>query len=151
MIGGLKAAISNPNTSSEAKEHAAERLQELGEPEFSPPPREPPHHELGSHQIAGYKATISSSRDSLNLVACCLKVNPPFTDPNTSEKAKQHAREVLEAEGEQVDTHPEHSPPASPEDQHTKRVLAGYKAALHSTLLILPLSLFVSAYLTPRL
>lgn len=53
VIGGLKAAISNPNTSTEAKEHAAERLQELDQ--------EPLHHELGSHQIAGYKATISSS------------------------------------------------------------------------------------------
>lgn len=52
MIGGLKAAIANPHTSAEAKEHAAERLRELDEP---------PHHELGSHQIAGYKAAISSS------------------------------------------------------------------------------------------
>jgi len=51
VIGGLKAAITNPNTSAEAKEHAAERLRELDES---------PHHELGSHQIAGYKATISS-------------------------------------------------------------------------------------------
>jgi len=52
VIGGLKAAITNPHTSAEAKEHAAERLRELDEP---------PHHELGSHQIAGYKAAISSS------------------------------------------------------------------------------------------
>ena len=51
-MGGLKAAITNANTSTEAKEHAAERLREL---------EEPPHHELGSHQIAGYKAAISSS------------------------------------------------------------------------------------------
>ncbi|KAF9652844.1 hypothetical protein BDM02DRAFT_3108461 [Thelephora ganbajun] len=113
VIGGLKAAISNPNTSTEAKEHAAERLKELGDPGYSTPPHEPPHEELGSHQIAGYKATISN--------------------PNTSEKAKQHAREVLEAEGEQVEeTHPEGSHPASAHDQHTKRVLAGYKAALHN-------------------
>lgn len=56
VIGGYKAAISNPNTSTEAKEHAAERLDELGEEGYSSPP-----HELGIHQIAGYKATISSS------------------------------------------------------------------------------------------
>lgn len=63
VVGGLKATITNPNTSTEAKEHAAERLGELGEPGYSPPPssQEPPHHELGAHQIAGYKATISSS------------------------------------------------------------------------------------------
>ena len=52
VIGGLKAAITNPRTSPEAKESAAERLREL---------EEPVHHELGSHQISGYKATISSS------------------------------------------------------------------------------------------
>lgn len=50
----MKAAISNPHTSDEAKRHAAERLQELGE-------LEPTHQELGSHQIAGYKATLTSS------------------------------------------------------------------------------------------
>jgi hypothetical protein len=61
VIGGLKAAISNPNTSTEAKEHAAERLGALGEPGYSSPPRETAHHELGTHQIAGYKATINSS------------------------------------------------------------------------------------------
>lgn len=73
-----------------------------------------------------------------------LPADPPrFTDPNTSEKAKQHAREVLEAEGEEVDTHPDHSPPASSQDQHTKRVLAGYKAALHSTLPIRSHSLYI--------
>jgi hypothetical protein len=60
VIGGLKATISNPNTSPEAKEHAAQRLEELTERTD-----EPPHHELGTHQIAGYKATISSSWDSL--------------------------------------------------------------------------------------
>ena len=65
MIGGLKAAISNPNTSTEAKEHAAERLEELGQPRYTSPGREPAHHELGTHQIAGYRGVISSSRDSL--------------------------------------------------------------------------------------
>jgi len=104
VIGGLKGTISNPNTSAEAKEHAAERLHEMED--------EPAHHELGSHQIAGYKAAISN--------------------PNTSEKAKQRARDVLDAEGGEVGPRPEQSPPSSPHDQHTKRVLAGYKAALHN-------------------
>lgn len=56
-----------------------------------------------------------------------------LSDPNVSEKAKRHARDVLEAEGEEVGPRPEQSPPSSPHDQHTKRVLAGYKAALRST------------------
>ena len=58
-------------------------------------------------------------------------------DPNVSEKAKRHARDVLEAEGEAVGPRPEQSPPSSPHDPHTKRVLAGYKASLRSTLLVL--------------
>lgn len=60
MIGGLKAAISNPSTSDQAKERAKERLQELGERDPSSSP-EPPHQELGSHQIAGYKGTLAGS------------------------------------------------------------------------------------------
>lgn len=61
VIGGFKAAITNPNTSAEAKEHAAERLQELGEPDYTSSLPDPVQQELGTHQIAGYKATISSS------------------------------------------------------------------------------------------
>jgi hypothetical protein len=47
-------------------------------------------------------------------------------DPHVSEEAKQHAREVLEAAGIQhkLDTHSE--------EEHQHRVLAGYKAAIHS-------------------
>ena len=131
MIGGLKATISNPNTSTEAKEHAAERLEELGQPRYTSPSREHTH-ELGTHQIAGYKATISSSWDSLYLVSCYLKLEHLSTDPNTSDEAKEHAREVLKAEGEEI-PQPGHPPPASTQDPHTKRVLAGYKAAIHST------------------
>lgn len=82
VIGGLKATISNPNTSSEAKERAAERLQELGELEHTSSSPEPAHHELGSHQIAGYKATLSSSLGSLylDLAVRLLTDSRPFID-----------------------------------------------------------------------
>ena len=73
VIGGLKAAISNPKTSTEAKEHAAERLEELSERSYPSSSHEPPHHELGSHQIAGYKATITSSWYSPDLVSPLFK------------------------------------------------------------------------------
>jgi len=66
------------------------------------------------------------------LISCYLTLKYSFADPNTSDKAKEHAREILEAEGEEI-PHSEPSPPASAQDQHTKRVLAGYKAAIHST------------------
>lgn len=53
---------------------------------------------------------------------------PPFfnPDPYTSQAAKAHAEEVLQAAGihERL---PDHS-----EEEHQTRVLAGYKAALHS-------------------
>jgi hypothetical protein len=47
-------------------------------------------------------------------------------DPNVSEEAKQHAREVLEAAGihQRLETHSD--------EEHQNRVLAGYKAAIHS-------------------
>jgi hypothetical protein len=47
-----------------------------------------------------------------------------------SESAKEHSREILEAAGITVD----HSgkPERGTEDEHETRVLAGYKAALHS-------------------
>ena len=46
---------------------------------------------------------------------------------NTSPEAKRHAREILEAHGYTV----ERAEGVS-EDEHTTRVLAGYKAALNS-------------------
>ena len=49
------------------------------------------------------------------------------TDPRTSAEAKQHAREILEADNYQYDR-----PEGVSEDEHQKRVNAGYKAALNS-------------------
>ncbi|KZT74717.1 conidiation-specific protein 6 [Daedalea quercina L-15889] len=68
---GLKAAISNPNVSDEAKERAAERLesmQETGELES----REA--HE--ANVAIGHKAALSN--------------------PNVSEEAKEHSADVLD-------------------------------------------------------
>ena len=50
------------------------------------------------------------------------------TDPRTSAEAKQHAREILEADGYTVD-----APEGVSADEHQVRVNAGYKAALRST------------------
>lgn len=48
-------------------------------------------------------------------------------DDRTSAQAKEHAREVLEAAGYTVEPGPGVS-----QTEHETRVLAGYKAALHS-------------------
>ena len=67
------------------------------------------------YQVSGHRWSVETSKahDS--------------SDENTSEQAKAHAREVLEAAGYTVERDPDVS-----EDEHEKRVLAGYKAALHS-------------------
>lgn len=50
-----------------------------------------------------------------------------MTDPYTSAEAKAHAEEVLQAAGIH-ERHPGHT-----DEEHQTRVLAGYKASLHST------------------
>ncbi|KAF8153135.1 Conidiation protein 6-domain-containing protein [Crassisporium funariophilum] len=74
---GLKAAIHNPNVSEEAKQSAAERLEQMGSVDE--------HEQHGTNrQLGGYKATL--------------------TNPNTSQKAKEHARQVLGQETEVSNT-----------------------------------------------
>lgn len=59
----------------------------------------------------------------------CQAADQYDIDENTSEAAKAHAREVLEAAGYTIERATD-----IPKDEHEKRVLAGYKAALHSKL-----------------
>jgi len=54
-----------------------------------------------------------------------------LSDPHTSEEAKRHAQEVLEAAG----IHGRHDDDT--DEEHEMRVLAGYKAALHSESLVI--------------
>ncbi|KAF9222659.1 hypothetical protein BS17DRAFT_175596 [Gyrodon lividus] len=110
VAAGLKAAIHNPNVSQEAKGHAKEKLREMGQEveathetfqeSISTGARE------SSRVLGGYKSTLSN--------------------PHTSEQAKQHAEEVLQAAGIHS-RHPDHS-----DEEHRTRVLAGYKAAIHN-------------------
>jgi len=75
VAAGLKATIHNPNTSEEAKDRAAQRLETMGET-----PAQETH--LTNREAGGYKATLQNE--------------------HASEKAKQHAREILEADGYSV-------------------------------------------------
>ncbi|KAI0769573.1 Conidiation protein 6-domain-containing protein [Trametes elegans] len=117
VAAGLKAAIHNPNVSEQAKERVQERLQQFGtSAEETPSERGaggyPAHstdavgHET-NRVLGGYKATLHN--------------------PRTSEEAKQHAREILEADGYQFER-----PEGITEDEHQKRINAGYKAALNN-------------------
>lgn len=111
VAAGLKAAIHNPNVSEDARKSARERLDQMGE--HDPTGRSHPTGTLDTqgHEtnrvLGGYKATLHN--------------------PRTSDEAKRHAREILEADGYTVE-------PAEgvTEDEHQTRVLAGYKAALHN-------------------
>jgi hypothetical protein len=153
VAAGLKAAIHNPNVSEGAKEHAADRLHEMGkdlpsgpdqrETRRAGPDMAPAHgtqetsRALGSpfhsfypklsflyHFTGGYKATLSSS-SSLSLLASTVLT---ISDEATSEAAKQHAREVLEAAGYHTET-----PANSTDEEHRHRIIGGYRAALNST------------------
>jgi len=78
VIGGYKAAISNSNTSEEAREHAR-HVVESYEKEFGPvnEKKELTDDEKHRHHvIGGYKATLANS--------------------NASEEAKKHAQEMLD-------------------------------------------------------
>lgn len=110
VAAGLKAAMHNPNVSEEAKEHAAERLEQMGSASES--------------RRTGGSGSYSSGQDS-NRVLGGYKAT--LTNEHTSPEAKKHAREILEAHGYTV----ERAEGVS-EDEHQTRVLAGYKAALNN-------------------
>ncbi|KAG2153804.1 Conidiation protein 6-domain-containing protein [Suillus clintonianus] len=112
VVAGLKAAVHNPNVSDEAKDNALKRLEEMGQSADPITPAQAKATQTAAAEaheknvLRGYKAATSN--------------------PNVSEEAKQHAREVLEAAGIQhkLDTHSD--------EEHQHRVLAGYKAAIHN-------------------
>ncbi|KAI0703986.1 hypothetical protein C8Q76DRAFT_801766 [Earliella scabrosa] len=109
VAAGLKAAIHNPNVSDEAKARAQERLDDMtgnSGGETTARATDANGHEL-NRVLGGYKATLHN--------------------PRTSAEAKQHAREILEADGYTVD-----APEGVSADEHQVRVNAGYKAALHN-------------------
>jgi len=103
VAAGLKATLHRDNVSDEAKQHAEERLKEMGALGTDAPSGEP----LNNRALGGYKATL--------------------TNEATSDKAKAHAHEILEAAGYGVDAEENHTT-----DEHQVRVLAGYKAALNN-------------------
>ncbi|KAI0360832.1 FAD/NAD(P)-binding domain-containing protein [Trametes cingulata] len=119
VAAGLKAAIHNPNVSEEAKERAQERLENMGASVDT-------GSRGGNNNGGSYPAgTTDEAGRETNRVLGGYKAT--LHNPRTSEGAKQHAREILEADGYQVDR-----PEGMTEDEHQKRVNAGYKAALHN-------------------
>lgn len=128
VIAGLKATIHNPRVSEEAKEHAVERLQEMG----VEVPADAPvvHHHDTSNLKEG-----NDSKHFLGIHFGSFPFDYGLTYLNLGEHAsdetKEHAREILEAAGYHVE-----KPETSTEEEHMTRVLAGYKAAIHSKLLI---------------
>ncbi|KAI0818463.1 Conidiation protein 6-domain-containing protein [Trametes gibbosa] len=118
VAAGLKAAIHNPNVSEEAKERAQERLETMGaaaETTASP---------LGGGTVYPVGATDETGHEANRVIG---GYKAALHNPRTSDEAKQHAREILAADGYQFDR-----PEGVSEDEHQKRVNAGYKAALNN-------------------
>ncbi|GLB39819.1 putative conidiation protein 6 [Lyophyllum shimeji] len=119
VMAGLKATIRNPNVSEEAKESAVERLREMGGE--IPPMSESQIGRTGRRRSRSRSEARSPSVET-NRVLGGYKAT--LHNPNTSEEAKRHAREILSAAG--YDSY------STDETEHTNRVIAGYKAALHN-------------------
>ncbi|KAK0484948.1 hypothetical protein IW261DRAFT_1560618 [Armillaria novae-zelandiae] len=89
VAAGLKATVHNPNVSEEAKERATDQLQHMQGGEVDPQthsrvargvPSTDEDVSLSGNQRGGYKATLKN--------------------PNVSDEAKEHARNILEADQE---------------------------------------------------
>ncbi|KAJ7158330.1 hypothetical protein C8R43DRAFT_882425 [Mycena crocata] len=110
VAAGLKATLARDNVSPEAKRHAEERLEEMGAANNSGPKGDSeeylPHDD--SKEYLNDDTLGTAHHDA------------------TSDEAKAHAREILEAAGYTVSGGKEDT------DEHQVRVLAGYKAALNN-------------------
>jgi hypothetical protein len=115
VAAGLKATMHNPTVSEEAKSRAQARLKEMGVDADTKAPShgktkeskatdETPSHDLRREEhggydmpeehriLGGYKATLKSSVVDLSRD---LFADLFLTDPNVSQEAKEHAKEVL--------------------------------------------------------
>ncbi|EIW62441.1 uncharacterized protein TRAVEDRAFT_33922 [Trametes versicolor FP-101664 SS1] len=116
VAAGLKAAIHNPNVSEEAKERAQERLETMGTSVETTSRAPGGSYPVGSTDEAGHET---------NRVLGGYKAT--LHNPRASDEAKEHAREILSADGYQFER-----PEGVTEDEHQMRVNAGYKAALNN-------------------
>jgi len=82
VIGGYKATLKNPNVSDEAKENAKEQLEKLGADEDK------------SSKKSSSSKTVDTEGKNINNVIGGYKAT--LKNPNVSEEAKEHAKEVLE-------------------------------------------------------
>jgi len=112
VIGGYKAALSNPNTSEEAREHAKKMIEELGGDAMLKHPHKDDSEKDLSHVVGGYKATLSN--------------------PNSSEAAKEHAQHTLDALGVETGKDASHHSSHKKDDseKNPANVEGGLKAAI---------------------
>eukprot|EP01119_Soliformovum_irregulare_P026031 TRINITY_DN97_c0_g1_i1.p1 TRINITY_DN97_c0_g1~~TRINITY_DN97_c0_g1_i1.p1 ORF type:complete len:514 (-),score=204.17 TRINITY_DN97_c0_g1_i1:56-1597(-) len=82
VIGGYKATLKNPNVSDEAKENAKEQLEKLGADE-----------DKSSKKSSSSKTVDTEGKNTNNVIG---GYKATLKNPNVSEEAKDHAKEVLE-------------------------------------------------------
>jgi len=113
VIGGYRATLTNEKSSEEAKKHAREMLEKAG---VNPDERPSEENKLSSneatdsHVIGGYRATLSNEK--------------------ASDRAKKHAREMLEKAGVNPDERPSEENKLSSNEATDSHVIGGYRATL---------------------
>ncbi|KAJ7502755.1 hypothetical protein B0H11DRAFT_1986210 [Mycena galericulata] len=115
VAAGLKATLHRDNVSDEAKQHAEERLKEMGAIGSDASTTDQTGH-LSNRALGGYKATLTNEATSDQAKAHARDVLERGTQENDAEHAEDSAEYV---EGDTADT-----------DEHEMRVRAGYKATL---------------------
>ncbi|WVQ65895.1 uncharacterized protein L199_004073 [Kwoniella botswanensis] len=130
QLGGYKATLHNPNTSLEAKAHAAQVLTEAGVDLSNDPTvstfkasastidgyHTHTTHDGHAHPHDGHSHNHADGGEEMKHEHHVLGgYKATLSNPNTSEQAKEHAEKVLK-EG----------------TEHEHHVLGGYKATLHN-------------------
>lgn len=121
VAAGLKATIKNPHVSEEAKQHAAERLEEMKSSELHGQHSQRSAAESQSAEPQGGDATEMNTSSFSEVKEHTTVV---FSDQASAERSH---REILK------EAYPEFEDESSKSSgQHMSRVLAGHKAALHN-------------------
>ncbi|KAJ8453581.1 hypothetical protein ONZ45_g19658 [Pleurotus djamor] len=113
VIGGLKAAMHNPNVSDEAKQHAAERLEEMGASVEGTTTSTASGYSSGEYitkedinyareilEAAGYHVERSAeTTEAEHQTRVLAGYKAAMHNPNVSKEAKEHARQYLKEHG----------------------------------------------------
>ncbi|KAJ7094729.1 Conidiation protein 6-domain-containing protein [Mycena belliarum] len=102
VAAGLKSTLARDNVSSEAKEHAQERLDEMGDHSTNSNNTTSVAHAREILEAAGYSVTDENAGTDEHQTRVLAGYKAALSNPRVSEGAKQHAREYLKEHGGEV-------------------------------------------------